>query len=270
MKISKLCIGLVSLCLGAFAFTGCGGVPKNSVFCCDDLPGKTIGVQKGTTGEDYALSLEEKPAEGMPASKVNAYHTGAEAVNDLKSGKIDCVIIDNEPARVFVEENRELQILPDIFSDEEYAIAVKKGSSALTDTLNKAMRELEEEGVIDKISANYIGDNKGSYQYTSPEGVKRDKGKLIMATNAEFPPYEYMDGENMTGIDIDIFHALCDKLGYEPEIVNMEFDDILGVVSSGSADVGMAGITITSDRLAEVDFTESYARGVQVIITRKE
>ena len=270
MKISKLCTYLISVGLGALLLTGCSGVPKNSVFCCDDLPGKTIGVQKGTTGEDYALDLEEKPEDGKPAAKVNAYHTGAEAVDDLKSGKIDCVIIDNEPARVFAEENRELQILPDIFSDEEYAIAVRKGRAELTDELNIAMRELEEEGVIDKISANYIGDNKGSYQYTSPEGTARDKGKLVMATNAEFPPYEYMDGENMTGIDIDIFHALCDKLGYEPEIVNMEFDDILGAVSSGGADIGMAGITITSDRLKEVDFTDSYARGVQVIITRRE
>lgn len=270
MKIAKICVGLASLCLGASMLTGCSGVPKNSVFCCDDLPGKTIGVQKGTTGEDYALTLEEEPEEGMPAAKVSAYHTGAEAVEDLKAGKIDCVVIDNEPARVFVTENRELQILPDIFSDEEYAIAVKKGDSALTDELNRAMRELEEEGIIGKISANYIGDDQGSYKYTSPEDVTRDKGKLIMATNAEFPPYEYMDGGDMTGIDIDIFHALCDKLGYEPEIVNMEFDDILGAVGSGSADIGMAGITITNDRLKEVDFTESYARGVQVIITRRE
>ena len=251
-------------------FTGCSGIPKNAVFCCDDLPGKTIGVQKGTTGEDYALELEEKPDEGMPAAKVNAYSTGAEAVEDLKAGKIDCVIIDNEPATVFITENKELQILPDIFSNEEYAIAVKKGNTALTDDLNKAMRELKDEGIIEKISANYIGDNKGSYQYVSPEGVKRDKGKLVMATNAEFPPYEYMDGENMVGIDIDIFHALCDKLGYEPEIVNMEFDDILGAVESGSADIGMAGITVNSERLKEVDFTDSYARGMQVIITRKE
>lgn len=270
-KIANIRAVLLSACLGALTLlAGCSRVTPNSVFCCGDLPGKTIGVQDGTTGEDYALVLEEKPEEGKPAAKVMPYPTGADAVNDLKSGKIDCVIIDNEPAKVFIEENRELQILPDIFSDEEYAIAVRKGNTALTDELNKAMCELKDEGIIDKISSNYIGDNKGSYQYVSPEGVKHDKGKLIMATNAEFPPYEYIDGENMIGIDIDIFHALCDKLGYEPEIVNMEFDDILGAVEAGSADIGMAGITVNSERLKEVDFTDSYARGMQVIITRKE
>lgn len=270
MKIAKICAMLVSVCLSAVMLTGCGGIPANSVFCCDDLPGKTIGVQKGTTGADYALELEEKPESGKSAAKVNTYSTGADAINDLKSGKIDCVIIDNEPARVFVSENRDLQILPDIFSDEQYAIAVKKGRTTLIDELNGAMQDLKDEEIIKKISGNYIGDNKGSYQYTSPEGVKRDKGKLVMATNAEFPPYEYKEGNEIVGIDIDIFRALCDKLGYEPEIVDMDFDDILETVQTGGADIGMAGITVNEDRLKEVDFTDSYAHGVQVIITRKQ
>lgn len=270
MNIGKICAMFVSVCLGAAMLTGCSGIPSNTVFCCDDLPGKTIGVQKGTTGADYALKLEEKPENGKPAAKVKTYAMGADAVNDLKSGKIDCVIIDNEPARVFVSENRDLQILPDIFSDEQYAIAVKKGRTTLIDELNGAMRELKDEGIIEKISGNYIGDNKGSFQYTSPEGIKRDRGKLVMATNAEFPPYEYKEGNEIAGIDIDIFRALCDKLGYEPEIIDMDFDDILETVQTGGADIGMAGITVNEDRLKEVDFTDSYAHGVQVIITRKQ
>lgn len=270
MRKTKFYTILATVCLGVSMLTGCSRIPPNAVFCCDDLPGKSIGVQQGTTGADYALELEEKPAEGKPAAKVEAYRTGADAVEDLKAGKIDCVIIDNEPARVFVSQNRELQILPDIFSDEEYAIAVKKGNTALTEELNTAMRELKDEGIISKILGNYIGDNKGSFQYVSPEGVKRDKGKLVMATNAEFPPYEYKDGDNIVGIDVDIFQALCDKLGYEPEIIDMDFDDILGAVQAGTADIGMAGITVNEERLKETDFTDSYARGVQVIITRKE
>lgn len=271
MKIAKICAMFVSVCLGAAMLTGCSGIPANTVFCCDDLPGKTIGVQKGTTGADYALKLEEKPENGNPAAKVKTYGTGAEAVNDLKSGKIDCVIIDNEPARVFVSENRDLQILPDIFSDEQYAIAVKKGRTALIDELNGAMRELKNEGIIEKISGNYIGDNKGSYQYTSPEGVKRDKGRLVMATNLDFAPYVWEDeNRKPVGIDIDIFYALCDKLGYEPVIKNMRFEDIIPAVHDGEADIGMGALTITADRMKDVDFTESYAQGVQVIITRKQ
>lgn len=271
MKIKKFISMLAAACLGASLLTGCIGVPKNKVFSTDDLPGKSIGVQKGTTGASYASELQKNPEEGKPAAKVIGYEKGSEAVDALARGDLDCVIIDNEPAKVFVLQNEELQILPDIFMNEYYAIAVAKGRPELTAALNKAMNELVSEGVIDKILANYIGDNTGSFQYKSPDSVSRPNGKLTMATETEFAPYEYKDANGgFTGIDIDIFHALCDKLGYEPEIKDMLFEDIIGAVKSGECDIGMAAITITDDRMAEVDFTDSYAQGVQVIITRKQ
>ena len=90
-----------------------------------------------------------------------------------------------------------------------------------------------------------------------------------MATNAEFPPYEYYEGENVVGIDADIAKAICDKLGYELQIEDMEFDSIIAAVQSGKADFGAAGMTVTEDRLKNIDFTDSYAKAKQVIITRK-
>ena len=270
MKIKRICSVLVSVCLGAVMLTGCGGTAPNKVFSCDDLPGKAIGVQKGTTGADYAKALQESPAEGQPAAKVIDYEKGADAVDDLKNGKLDCVIIDNEPARLFVQQNKELQVLPDIFLDEQYAIAVGKENMKLLIELNDTLSELKDDGTISNITASYIIDNTGSYRYTSPEGVSRSKGKLIMATNLDFAPYEWKnENGEAVGIDIDIFSALCDRLGYEPVIKDMKFDDIFGAVLNGEADIGMAAITITEDRMKDVDFTDSYAKGVQVIITRK-
>lgn len=271
MKIKRLGSMLAALCLGASLMTGCVGVPKNRVFSTDDLPGKTIGVQVGTTAEDFAKELEETPAEGEPAAKVVGYAKGADAVKALTAGDIDCIIIDNEPANVFVLENEELQILPDIFVNEYYAIAVSKDRPELTAQLNKAMESLTTEGVIEKILANYIGDNTGSYTYTSPEGTDRSNGKLTMATEAGYAPYEWKtESGEFTGIDVDIFRALCDKLGFEPEIKDMPFTEVIDSVKSGSSDIGMAALTITDERMADVDFTESYAQGVQVIITRKK
>lgn len=271
MKFGRICSMLVSACLGAAMLTGCSGIAPNTVFSCDDLPGKTIGVQSGTTGADYALKLQEKPAEGQPAAKVVGYEKGADAVNDLKLGKLDCVIIDNEPARVFVSQNKELQVLPDVFLDEQYAIAVGKGNTELIVALNDALLELRDDGTISMILANYIGDNTGNYQYTSPEGVSRKNGELVMATNLDFAPYEWEDENGKAvGIDIDIFNALCDKLGYEPVIKDMKFEEILDSVHNGEADIGMGALTITTERMKDVDFTDSYAKGVQVIITRKD
>lgn len=91
-------------------------------------------------------------------------------------------------------------------------------------------------------------------------------GTLVMATNAEFPPYEYYEGENVVGIDADIAAAVADKLGMELKIEDMAFDSIVPAVQSGKADIGAAGMTITEDRATQVDFSDSYYTGVQVII----
>ena len=91
-------------------------------------------------------------------------------------------------------------------------------------------------------------------------------GKLTMATNAFFRPYEYYEGDKIVGIDAEIAEAIANKLGLELVINNMEFNSIITAVTSGAADFGLAGMTITEDRLLEVDFSISYASGVQAII----
>ena len=99
---------------------------------------------------------------------------------------------------------------------------------------------------------------------------KAETPKLIMATNAEFEPYEYHEGDKIVGIDVDIAQAICDVLGYELEIEDMAFDAILPAVQSGKADFGAAGMTVTEDRLTSVDFTDTYANASQVIIVRND
>lgn len=93
-----------------------------------------------------------------------------------------------------------------------------------------------------------------------------EEGKLIMATNAYFQPYEYYDGDKIVGIDAEIAAAIAEKLGLELVIEDMAFDSIITAVSEGSVDFGLAGMTITEDRLKDVDFSISYATGVQSII----
>ena len=103
-----------------------------------------------------------------------------------------------------------------------------------------------------------------SAQPTAVEGV------LTMATNAAFPPYEYIEGGEVVGIDADIAAAIAEKLGLELQIEDMEFDAIIEAVKSGKADIGLAGMTVTPDRAEEVNFTASYATGVQVVIVTED
>ena len=95
-------------------------------------------------------------------------------------------------------------------------------------------------------------------------------GKLVMATNAAFPPYEYVEGGKIVGIDAEIAEAIAKKLGLELQIDDMEFDSITEAVKGGKADIGLAGMTVTDERKEEVDFTVSYATGVQVIIVTED
>lgn len=116
----------------------------------DDLKGKYIGVQLGTTGDLYATDYE---ADG---STIERYSKGFEAVQAMKQGKIDAVVIDEEPAQVFVAETDGIKILDEALTVEEYAIAVKKGNTELLEKVNGALAELKDSGELQTIIDKYI------------------------------------------------------------------------------------------------------------------
>ena len=87
-----------------------------------------------------------------------------------------------------------------------------------------------------------------------------------MATEATFPPYEYYDGDTIVGIDVEIAQAIADKLGLKLEVTDIAFDSIIPGVQTGKYDIGLAGMTVTDERLEQVNFTDSYATGIQVVI----
>lgn len=96
-----------------------------------------------------------------------------------------------------------------------------------------------------------------------------EPGVLTMATNAYFPPYEYYEGDAIVGIDAEIAAAVAEKLGLTLKIEDMEFDSIITAVTAGKADMGLAGMTVTEERKQNVNFSETYAQGVQVVIVKE-
>lgn len=257
--------------LGLIIFfpTGCGKaqsdetLQSDSITCVDDLTGKNIGVQIGTIGDTYASDYEGDDA----GTRITRFNKGADAVQALKQNKIDCVIIDEQPAKAFINKNKELVILEEEFAIEDYAICISKENTELKNKINKALNELKEDGTLADIISNYIGDDtKGKTPYVSPEDTTRENGTLTMATNVAFPPYEYYENGVAAGIDVDLSQAVADKLGMELVISDIEFDSIIIAVQTGKADIGVAGMTVTEDRLKNIDFTDSYTTSKQVII----
>lgn len=261
---------LFSLIVLLFSFVvGCGKqkeveqAEQVAVTCVDDLSGKNIGVQIGTTGDIYASDYKNDDA----GTQITRFNKGADAVQALKQNKVDCVIIDEQPAKAFVNKNKELTILEEEFATEDYAICIAKENTELKHKMNDALKELKEDGTLANIINNYIGDDtKGKTPYVSPAGITRENGILTMATNVAFPPYEYYENNVATGIDVDLAQAIADKLGMELVISDIEFDSIIIAVQTGKADIGVAGMTVTEDRLKNIDFSDSYTTAKQVII----
>lgn len=115
----------------------------------DDLEGKKIGVQQGTTGDIYTT-------DDYGDENIDRYNKGMEAVQALQQGKVDAVVIDDQPAQTFVEENEGLKILETEYVEEDYALALKKGNDELLQKVNDAIKALKEDGTFDEIVAKYI------------------------------------------------------------------------------------------------------------------
>lgn len=287
-KISRRSfLAAAGLSAAALALTACGGSSSSTaasstassaasgeaassaqvIFALEDLKGKTVGVQLGTTGDLY---MSDEIGGGLDIAGVEQYNKAADAVQALLSNKIDAVCIDDQVAKKFVDANPDtLTILDTAYAVEDYAACLSKDNAALTEAMNGAIAELKADGTLDAILDKFINKTEGAQGYVSPADADHSKGTLVMATNATFEPYEYIENGSVVGIDADFAKAICDKLGYDLKIEDMEFDSIIPAVQSGKADFGMAGMTVTEERLQSIDFTDSYCSGVQSIIVLK-
>ena len=266
-KQRELGIIMLTVVLMTTAFLGgCKSdskVEKSAVSSVKDLAGAKIGVQLGTTGDLYVSDYESK------GSTIIRYTKAADAIQALKQGKVDCIVVDEAPAEVFLNKNTDLTVLKEEFAREDYAICISKENASLKEKINQAIGALKKNGTIERILNNYIGDStKGKSPYIKDATKERTNGTLVVATNATFEPYEYMQGEEIVGIDMDLAQAICDLLGMNLKVENLEFDAIINSVQSGKADIGIAGMTVTKERLQSIDFTDSYTTSTQVIVVR--
>ncbi len=160
-----------------------------------------------------------------------------------------------------------LKILDTEYADEDYAICVAKENTELLDKINAALEEIKADGTADKIVNKYIS---GQAHDLTFQANAEGKEELHMATNAQFPPYEYYEDNKIVGIDAEMAAAIADKLDMKLVIDDMEFDAIITAVQTGKADMGMAGMTVTEDRLQNINFSNTYAKGVQVVIVPQD
>ena len=236
-------------------------IPENRVFSIDDLANKKVGVLVGTTGEIYAADY------GTDSTRLQAekFETLAQAVNALLEGKIDAVLTDDAPAKVFVRKNPSLRILNETFKEESYAGIVAKENMGLLDSVNIALIQMRAMGVYDSIFDSYIG-GQTKYHVSQDSAV----GPVLrVATNAEFPPFEFRcKKRGIVGIDIEIARYVANYLERPVEIIDMDFDDIIDSVRAGKAELGLAAFSVTEERSQIINFTDHYATSKIVVMVR--
>ena len=149
-------------------------------------------------------------------------------------------------------------------TEEQYAYGVDKNQPELLEEVNAFIAEIKENGTFDEICDHYFGDGEPVAVESAEEDASKEQ--LVVATNAEFAPFEYMEGDKYYGIDMEIAKALADYLGQELVIVNMSFDAVCLSVGQSKCDIAMAGLTITEERKEVVNFSESYYNAAQKIV----
>ncbi len=149
---------------------------------------------------------------------------------------------------------------------ESYAFLIKKGNAEMKAAVDGLLAELKANGELDNIINSFF-DGNATFEYKNP--ASKD-GCLVVATNAYFPPFEYYNGDKLTGVDMKIASLLAEKLGKTLYILDEEFDSVFTSVDKGEADIGMAGITKNETREKTFDFSEEYYTSAQVIIVKED
>ena len=153
-------------------------------------------------------------------------------------------------------------------TSEEYAFGVDKTQPELLDQVNAFIKKIKEDGTFDEILNKYFGDGTPTPVVSAELDTSKDQ--LVVATNAAFEPFEYMDGENYLGIDMEIAALLAEELGLELVISNMDFDAVCLSVGQQKCDIAMAGLTVKPDREEYVNFSDSYYSASQRLVVKAD
>ena len=149
-------------------------------------------------------------------------------------------------------------------TSEEYAFGVDKSQPELLEQVNAFIAKIQEDGTLDEIFDKYFGG--GEPTPVESAALDESKDQLVVATNAAFEPFEYMEGENYVGIDMEIAALLAEELGQELVIQNMDFDAVCLSVGQQKCDIAMAGLTVSDERKEYVTFSDTYYQASQRLI----
>ena len=249
-KIICTILAAAILCCSVFTLVSCGGTDTK------------IAIQSGTTSEAYAKVLK--------GVEVVSFDTFALAAQGMKNGNADYVFVDKTTANALCKEISGLKIIDIALSSENYGIGIDPAQQDLKTKIDNILATKTAE--IDAIKAKYMNGEEASYVgvQSATKDTNNAAGQLVVATNAEFAPWEYKVGNLYYGIDMEIAKLLADELELELVIDDMAFNMVVGAVGNHGVDIAMSGITITAERLGVINFSNPYYTESIVIVCKAD
>ena len=250
----KKIIALVLAMLLCMSLVACGSNGETS--------GTKIAVQKGTTALMYAQVL--KGAEAV------SYDTFALAANDMKNGNAAYVFVDKTTANALCKEISGIKLVDIALSSENYGIGIDPNQADLKAKIDGILTDKAAE--IDAIKDKYMNGDEANYVgvTSAAKDVNRAAEQLVVATNAEFAPWEYKEGTQFYGIDMEIAQLIANELGLELVIDDMDFDMVVNAVGKQGVDIAMSGITITAERMNVINFSIPYYTEAIVVVCKED
>ncbi len=252
-KIVSLILVLALMCGAVLALGSCSQK--------DDVNSK-VAVQKGTTSLMYAQVLK--------GVEVASHDTFALAATDMKNGNADYVFVDKTTAKALCKQISGIKYVDIALSSENYGIGIDPNQAGLKAQIDAILADKAVE--IEAIKAKYMNGVEAEYVgvTSAVKNVDNAAGQLVVATNAEFAPWEYKEGNKFYGIDMEIAQILATELGLELVIDDMDFDSVVGAVGKQGVDIAMSGITITAERLDVINFSTPYYTEAIVVVCKAD
>lgn len=252
MKKSLMCLALSCVAMASLACKP--SEPALKLSSKNDLQKARVAVQRATVGH----SLAEEMLGDQAQKQVFAFEKYSEAVLALRQQKVDAIVMDEKPAKRFLEKDDKLMLLPEVLKEEAYAIGMRKEEVQLKQEVDTFLTHFQAEGKLEALFQKYAGDLsqlKAADIDLNPEGKS---GDLVVGTEAGFAPYELQVSDGFIGIDIELCAALAKKLDKRLVIKNMGFDALPAALKAGQIDLICAGLSITPERQENMAFSIPY------------
>lgn len=221
-----------------------------------------LGCQIGTTGEKWFLNNTNN-------STISKYKTNESLTNDLISGKIDAIIVDEYYAENLVANNSQLKINTLKFPTEEYGLAFTKNNEDIRLAVNETIRMYQNDGTINSLKDAYMPTDGKIELPEKSTNTSNYSNTIKVGTCVDFAPFEYYVNDVLYGFDITLLEMVAEHNEWNIEFIDMNFNELIPALENGEIDIIASGMSITDDRHDVVDFSISYFETEQVIVTRK-